>query len=432
MKSQQDSINIFQSVAFKIILVLLTVLFIVLIANSYFFIEKTVESAEKKYQEEFSRYFDLQERLLSLEFNFAENLVKNVAQDPIVIELLSSENEESFESVLDNLKRYNSAKNYDSIYIINAEGTTIVSTEPTFVGKNYSFRDYFKQARSDKVIIYTALGITSNKLGYYFSYPIYSQDDRTEFLGVAVIKLGLSNLDSVLIEKPDTNSYLVDEFGVITFSNNNNHVLQSIGKSDYLDSLVAQQESKYLGQNIPVVGTAEIWKKIQIGSSIVFESNDFLSNTDTVYFSSKVIGSNYYLLMSIEKSKLYSSVIKYQNDSLYNSVLILIIVSFVVLITVLIFLYPFKKLLHYIDMVIEEKEYSLSHIKTYDEFELIVQKVITLKNKFSKDILQRDEEFNNNEKLLEKKIAELEKLNSVMVNRELEIINLKNKLKDSK
>lgn len=90
------------------------------------------------------------------------------------------------------LEQINRITEASNSYIIDKHGLTIAasnySQRDSFVGKNFSFRPYFKQAISGRPGRYYALGTTSNRRGYFFSYPVYEGDS---VVGVAVVKIEL-------------------------------------------------------------------------------------------------------------------------------------------------------------------------------------------------------------------------------------------------
>ncbi|MEO5357656.1 MAG: PAS domain S-box protein [Nitrospirae bacterium YQR-1] len=77
-------------------------------------------------------------------------------------------------------------------YIINTNGLTLASSnyksKESFIGKNYSFREYFYSAVKGNPNASVALGIVTNKLGYFSSYPV---KDGEKIIGVVVIKYDL-------------------------------------------------------------------------------------------------------------------------------------------------------------------------------------------------------------------------------------------------
>ena len=66
-----------------------------------------------------------------------------------------------------------------SLYLLDETGKTLISTDPSFVGGNYSFREYFKQSIMGIPHVDMLLGKTSNELGYYFSHPVLNKDKNT-------------------------------------------------------------------------------------------------------------------------------------------------------------------------------------------------------------------------------------------------------------
>ncbi|MFT2111737.1 ATP-binding protein [Marinomonas sp. 2405UD68-3] len=90
---------------------------------------------------------------------------------------------------LDQINRITEASNS---YILDKHGYTIAASnyamQGSFVGKNFAFRPYFKQAIEGSLGRYYALGTTSNRRGYFFSYPVY---DGNAIVGVAVVKIEL-------------------------------------------------------------------------------------------------------------------------------------------------------------------------------------------------------------------------------------------------
>lgn len=107
-------------------------------------------------------------------------------------------------------------------YLMGPTGNTIASSNrnapDSFVGKNYRFRPYFKQAMKGIPTVYMALGITSKKRGIYFSHPVYEKGQGVP-LGVVVIKASAERIEKNIIKARDGIVLLTDPHGVIFFSN---------------------------------------------------------------------------------------------------------------------------------------------------------------------------------------------------------------------
>lgn len=98
------------------------------------------------------------------------------------------------------------------VYLMDKRGVTIAASnwqdEITFIGRNFAFRPYFKEAMEGRPGRYYALGTTSGRRGYYFSYPVGAKGDT---LGVIVVKIEIDTLENdwgsndsqLLVSDPD-------------------------------------------------------------------------------------------------------------------------------------------------------------------------------------------------------------------------------------
>ncbi|KJE35526.1 histidine kinase [Thalassospira sp. HJ] len=107
------------------------------------------------------------------------------------------------------------------IYFMDRNGETLAASnwnsDASFIGRNFSFRPYFQQAKSGLTGHYFAFGITSNVPGYYISHPV--RPDGTNFAGAMVVKTHLEAL--VQRWARGSESVLVtDENGIVIISSN--------------------------------------------------------------------------------------------------------------------------------------------------------------------------------------------------------------------
>ena len=72
------------------------------------------------------------------------------------------------------LQQMNEISGTSNIYLMDRSGLTLAASnwndERSFVGKNFAYRPYFKQALEGRLGRYFALGATSIRRGYYFAY----------------------------------------------------------------------------------------------------------------------------------------------------------------------------------------------------------------------------------------------------------------------
>ncbi len=115
--------------------------------------------------------------------------------------------------------RFNTISGASDTYLMDARGLTLAASNHkallTFVGQNFAFRPYFKDALAGNPGLYVALGTTSAKRGFYLSFPVRLNG---EVIGVTVVKVGLDELEAAW-GSPDTRVLVTDHSGVVFFSN---------------------------------------------------------------------------------------------------------------------------------------------------------------------------------------------------------------------
>ena len=134
----------------------------------------------------------------------------------------------------------------EAIYVMDAQGLTIAASNftktPTFLGKNYGFRQYFQEAMQGRRASLFAIGATTSRAGYFLSAPIMNAGTP---IGVAVVKIDLTRLAEILEQ---TNE-------MILVSNKDNIVVLSSRPEWKYRSLVALDEER----------RAEIYQERQFG-----------------------------------------------------------------------------------------------------------------------------------------------------------------------
>ena len=118
------------------------------------------------------------------------------------------------------LQRIKYASNVSTVYILDADGNTIASSnwdsETSYIGNNYSFRPYFKDAMAGRLGQFYGIGRTTRAPGFFISYGLKS--DET-IIGVVTIELHLSDLERVWRSGPD--EILVSDINNIIFLSSN-------------------------------------------------------------------------------------------------------------------------------------------------------------------------------------------------------------------
>ncbi|MGD9219180.1 MAG: PAS domain-containing protein [Desulfobacterales bacterium] len=269
----------------RIILIVLSLLaFLSASTGGYLYYSSLKESALKEAERQADQRLRTIKKNLSI--FLAENVkpVKTLAgMKPLELALTepNSPNLAAANAILDHFNKTLAA---DVCYLMDPDGNTIASTNrdapDSFVGQNFAFRPYFKDAISGYPGTYLALGTTSSKRGAYYSHPVFA-DNGYPPVGIVVIKASIEYIESQLGTELDEIVLVNDPNGVIFISN----------RKDWLYHLLW----KYNENNIP-----QIKQSLQFGTGpwkwTGLESKDgYILDRDGHVFQIHVaeLGSNY-------------------------------------------------------------------------------------------------------------------------------------------
>lgn len=113
------------------------------------------------------------------------------------------------------LKRIQLQTGADVIYLMDAQGLTLAASnwdaERSFVGNNFAFRPYFRNALHGDTGVFFGLGNTSFKRGYYFGSAVYADG---VVVGVIVVKVDLDFTETLWGHTPEQ-LVVTDKNGVV-------------------------------------------------------------------------------------------------------------------------------------------------------------------------------------------------------------------------
>lgn len=261
------------------------------------------------------------------------------------------ENPESVEQQTEILEGYNINNQYLAIYIMDPTGLTLVSTDSTFVGNNYSFREYFKKAINGQPNVDVAIGVTSKQLGYYFAAPIQTSG---EILGVVVLKLDpkqiseqtLSNEYNVT-EHPETNInfLLTDQNGVVISSGDESEMFKFTGKvsEQVINKLI--EERRYENYNLENLRYNEIQNAIN--EQQIHKHSEYSANGDSkILILTKIKEYPFYLISE-------SNLQEINNYASVNARTLSIIVLTTAGITVLVLIFAINKVVKPLEHLVQ-------------------------------------------------------------------------------
>jgi PAS domain S-box-containing protein len=129
------------------------------------------------------------------------------------------------------LDHFRDALAADVCYLMDRGGTTVASSNrdapDSFVGNNFAFRPYWKEAIRGFPATYMAQGVTSNVRGVYFSHPVYG-DAGGPAVGVAVIKVSTERIERDFRQGSEGIVLLVDPKGIVFAANRKEWLYRSL------------------------------------------------------------------------------------------------------------------------------------------------------------------------------------------------------------
>ena len=148
-------------------------------------------------------------------------LPRVLASDPRIVNSLGSPDGKGMRlsgdvSISRLLDQINREAGSDEIFLMDPEGTTHFSsnyaTQDSFVGMNYGYRPYFRDALEGARGFYFAVGATSGIPGLFLSAPVYSAGGKTQ--GVIAVKIDLQKLEQSWQASGDA-VWVTDRRGII-------------------------------------------------------------------------------------------------------------------------------------------------------------------------------------------------------------------------
>lgn len=409
--------------------ILLTVVIIILFFGSiattlvFLYTRSTILEIQKQNLERVSAE---QSHELKAIFENAVNLSSTLSkQRKIVDYILDEDRVSNDDEILNILNSYNVGNSFLAIYIIDNKGNTLASTDKSFVGQNYFFRDYFENAVKGHESVDVALGVTSKELGYYFSSPIFNYNGS--IIGVSVFKASPEIANKALENfsaESGSRVMFVDKFGVIVFSDLDSRTFSLLAPLYENESIYIEKERTYEGIDFRVLDYKEVKDVMpQVEGSQVIELYDDVDQEHEIVSVARIGDFPFYVLLEEEKNR-------YINETIKTAI---IVSSFVLLASVvalfLIFfilsrmLSPLKKITEATKEIKSGNyDYKLN-IKTGDELE-------ELSDSFNEMSRELKLVIANIEKEVENRTEKLSKINKVMLGREKRIAELKKQIKD--
>ena len=353
-------------------------------------------------------------------FDFSKKEAKNFAKDYSVMSFLVDNNRKVQDPVIvEKIKSHNLGESYLAVVILDDKGDVVAAHDSSFVGENYSFREFFSEALKGNSYIDVYVGATSGQLGYYFSHPVIS-DDRV--VGTVVFKLNPDVVnDSLHVNRlwgKELDFMIVDDYGVVNYSNNQDLVLKGFFDLSNLEKDQIVDKRKFSYESMEYLNYGIVREDVISLSTGKIN----LSDGDFVAFS-QIPNTRFYTIIKTNYLSIFGGV-------LYSPYILAFLILFCALFAALIissFISYFVKPVEIINEIVKKVSGGdLSQridVKSNDEFSDLAQninKLVVNLEKNIKDVESKEGERTN----------QLEKVNNSMVGRELKMIELKKEILD--
>ncbi len=138
-------------------------------------------------------------------------------------------------------------------FLIDASGLTVAASnwrQPrSFVGHNYAFRPYFRDAMETGLGRFYGVGVTTGEPGYFLAAPVR---EGGRVLGIVVLKVGLESLEQALGGAGEA-LFLVDGDGVVFLASDRRWRYRALAPlPDAVKARLAETQ-QYGGQPIPLL-----------------------------------------------------------------------------------------------------------------------------------------------------------------------------------
>lgn len=332
------------------------------------------EALHTKEQEKVINSLTQQAHELSTMLSSSQQVVKKVARMTDVAAYLKNPSSRPQDSqILKVFMNFPFSESVEILYLLDKDGNTKMSTDPSLLGVNYSFREYFTEAMASRSAVISGIGVTTNLPGTYFSEPVVDSDGVV--VGVAVLKvdtrfvfesLSRSNLDAQL------SLMMADSSGVILHSDKQDVLYKSFGTLPKAKLDLFEKDRRYAGKEIRTLQYDVVQQKINENvKTAVFDYLDEEDSKEELLGLVKLGSFPFYLVGENDLSLINRSVNGLVTNLTVAYITSLFLGIFLLIILIRWFIAPLGKLTNYANNISHGLLDEKVEIKTSDELEML-------------------------------------------------------------
>lgn len=256
----------------------------------------------------------------------SQNLARTLGTDEAFVQFLAKPDEASAETMRNKLERLvKSNPDIGLMMLMDTKGTAIVSSDPKVTGKNFAFREYFREAmKGHPHITGIVVGAATGAAGMFYAHPVFGPD--YEVIGAVVLRIRSASFDGILEQvgqgAPLT-PFMVDGDGVVIYHPDTKVLFSSLTAlpAPTLDKIRADQRFKrdsVTSLNMPELARAMVGAKEQ--GHITYKST--ISSTEEIAGFSPVVGHDWVVGVAEPRSAFEAPLNKLFTQLLWSVLLI--------------------------------------------------------------------------------------------------------------
>lgn len=294
-------------IAIKMSLAMVLTALMPMLITAYYNLNGSVESVSRSELRNLEQLAQSTAGRISQLLGDSRNLANYLGNDQDFIAFLrkpTDQGKAEIKSKLEGLIKANS--DVQLVMVMDTEGTAIVSSDPQVMGRNFKFREYFKEAMAGRNFTTGIIvGAVAGQAGVFFANPMRDTDGT--ILGAVVMRILAAPIGKMLDEAQSGSErvpFLVDEDGIIIHHPDPRYMFSSLKplSKSTMDEIVADQRfrrNKIETVNMPDLAKAMVGNRQ--GGNITYVST--ISGKEEIAGYAPVLGHKW--VVGVTETKEY-------------------------------------------------------------------------------------------------------------------------------
>lgn len=251
------------SLSIKIIIAMVMAALLPMIITAYYNLNSSLATVKASELRDLEQHAQSAAGRVSQLLNDSRNLANYLGTDQDFVAFLSHPDDAAKATI--NAKLAGLAKSNADIHpliVMDADGKALASSDATVTGRNFKFREYFKQAMAGHPhMTGLVVGSTTGTVGVYYSNPVINPDGKV--IGAVVLRIKGESIAGILgeIRRAHLVPFMIDGDGVLIYHPNRAQLYKSLVPlaPEKLSVIVADQRfrrNKLENLNMPELAKA--------------------------------------------------------------------------------------------------------------------------------------------------------------------------------